>query len=141
MNRQNVVLQKDAPGPLGKYPHAVMAGEFVFFSGQGARDAATNRTAGVTLDEGGQVVSYDIAAQTRAVIENLKTVVTAAGLMLEDLVDVTVFLRDMSDFEAYNRVYGEYFGFENPPARTTIEARPPGHNFIEIKAVGYKPKP
>lgn len=137
--RRNIFLESNAPQPLGRYPHAVRAGDFVFFSGQGARDAETGATAGVTLAEDGSVQAYDIETQTRAVLENLRIVVTAAGLTLADLVDVTVFLRDMNDFDRYNRIYGEVFAFPNPPARTTIEARPPGDNFIEIKATGYQP--
>ena len=128
-----------APSPLGTYPHALKAGPFIFLSGQGARDAKTGKEAGLTLGPQGQVTGYDIEAQTHAVIKNLKTVLEAANCTLEDLVDVTVFLADMKDFEGYNRVYAEYFSFNNPPARTTIESKPPGHNFIEIKAVAYKP--
>lgn len=139
MSRQNIFLEKEAPSPLGKYPHAVVAGDFVFFSGQGARNPETGETVGVELTEQGTVASYNMEMQTRAVLENLKSVVEAAGLTFADLVDVTVFLRDMDDFNAYNQVYAEYFSFPNPPARTTIESRPPGHNFIEIKATGYKP--
>jgi 2-aminomuconate deaminase len=138
-SRQNIYLEDDAPSPLGRYPHAVVAGDFVFYSGQGARDPKSGETIGVTLDAQGKVESYNIEVQTRAVLENLRAVVHASGLTFADLVDVTVFLRHMEDFDAYNRVYGEYFAFPNPPARTTVESRPPGHNFIEIKATGYKP--
>lgn len=129
----------DAPAPLGAYSHAVWAGDLLFVSGQGARDSKTGKEAGVTLDEQGAVVSYDIEVQTRAVLENLKVVLKAAGCTLEDLADVGVFLKDMKDFQRYNRVYAEYFSFRNPPARTTVQAADlPGNNFIEIKAIAFK---
>jgi reactive intermediate/imine deaminase len=138
--RVAVNLLEKAPAPLGAYSHAVWAGDTLFVSGQGARDSNTGKEAGVTLDEQGNVVSYEIETQTRAVLENLKTVLAAAGCTLQDLVDVSVFLKDMNDFPKYNRVYAEYFSFPNPPARTTVAvASLPGKNFIEIKAVAFKP--
>lgn len=128
-----------APLPLGAYSHAVKAGPYVYLCGLGARNAETGKEDGVVLDAQGQVVSYDIEVQTRTVIQNLITVLAAADCRLEDLVDVTVYLKDMKDFPYYNKVYAEYFGFENPPARTTVESAPPGHNFIEIKGIAYRP--
>lgn len=141
LGRVAINLSENAPLPLGAYSHAVQAGPFVYLCGLGARHPQTGQEDGVVLDGEGRVVSYDIAVQTRRVMENLVTVLAAAGCRLQDLVDVTVYLRDMGDFSAYNQVYAEYFAFEGPPARTTIESRPPGHNFIEIKAVAYRPLP
>ena len=124
-----------APRPLGAYSHAVSAGGFLFVAGQGARNPDTGEEEGVTVDSDGAIASYDITVQTEAVIKNLRTVLEAAGLALEDLVDVTVFLANMDDFAAYNQVYQKHFSFSQPPARTTIQAaRLPGKNFIEIKA-------
>jgi 2-aminomuconate deaminase len=115
-----------------------VAGDFVFISGQGARDASTGKESGVILDDDGKVVSYDITVMTIAVIENLKTVLAACGCDLESLVDVTVFLKDMKDFAKYNEVYARYFSFAGAPARTTVQvADLPGDNFIEIKATAY----
>jgi reactive intermediate/imine deaminase len=137
--RVAVNLVDNAPAPLGSYSHAVWAGDLLYISGQGARDAKTGREAGVTLDEHGTVATYDIEVQTRAVLENLKVVLKAAGCSMEDLVDVSVFLKDMNDFPRYNRVYAEFFSFSNPPARTTVQvAGLPGKNFIEIKAIAFK---
>jgi 2-aminomuconate deaminase len=115
------------------------AGDFVYLCGLGARSPETGKEVGVELDAAGKVVSYDMVVQTRQVIENLKTVLAAADCDMTDLVDVTVYLADMKDFAVYNQVYGEYFNFENLPARTTIQSPPPGLNFIEIKAIAYKP--
>lgn len=139
LKRRAINLQKgSAPSPLGAYSHAIVAGGFVFVSGQGARDATTGKEAGVVLDGAGEVASYDIAVQTTAVIENLKTVLTACRCNLESLVDVTVFLKDMADFAQYNEVYARYFSFAGAPARTTVQvADLPGNNFIEIKATAY----
>jgi reactive intermediate/imine deaminase len=129
-----------APKPLGSYSHAVKAGGFLFVAGQGARNADTGEEAGVTTDSHGTILSYDIEVQTEAVIENLKVVLKEAGLSMEDLVDVTVFLADMKDFGKYNKVYEKHFSFPHPPARTTVEvARLPGKNFIEIKATAVYP--
>jgi 2-aminomuconate deaminase len=129
-----------APGPLGNYSHAVRAGNLLFVSGMGARDATTGTESGITVDEEGNVTSYDIEVQTRAVLHNLQTVLTEAGCTLQNVVDVTVFLADMKDFDKYNRVYGKYFNFTGPPARTTIQAaKLPGKNFIEIKAIALCP--
>jgi 2-aminomuconate deaminase len=97
-----------APRPLGPYPHARRVGNLVFLSGIGPRHPETER-----IPEG-------IEAQTRACIENVKTILEDAGSSLEKVVDVTVFLTDIDrDFAAFNRVYGEYFeGIR--PTRTTV---------------------
>lgn len=134
--RIGITIEDGAPAPLGAYSHAVKAGPFVFVSGQGARDPQTGIEQGVTLDENGRVLAYDIEAQTRAVIANLKTVLAAVRLTLADVVDVSVFLADMGDFERFNKVYAEFFAGAQPPARTTVAAaRLPGRNYIEIKAI------
>lgn len=136
LTREKVAIVEEAPRPLGAYSHAIRAGDLLFIAGQGARDGKTGKEKGVTLSDSGAVLSYDIEAQTRAVIDNLSTVLKAAGLTLEDVVDITVFLKDMNDFDKYNRVYGEFFSFDAPPARTTVQvAGLPGKNFIEIKAI------
>ncbi|HEY9678041.1 MAG TPA: Rid family detoxifying hydrolase [Drouetiella sp.] len=149
MSHSNLPLQRvavnieqgKAPLPLGSYSHAVKAGGLVFLAGQGARDASTGKEAGVTLNSDGSVQSYNIEVQTKAVIENMQTVLVAAGCALTDVVDVTVFLKDMNDFAKYNSVYAKYFSFENPPARTTVAvADLPGNNFIEIKAIAMQPQ-
>lgn len=134
-----ISIRDGAPAPLGAYSHAVKAGPFVFICGLGARHPHTGAEVGLTLNESGGVLQYDIQAQTRQVLENLITVLKAADCTLQDVVDVTVFLAHMDDFSQFNQVYGEYFNFEHPPARTTMQALPPGRNFVEIKAIAYKP--
>jgi reactive intermediate/imine deaminase len=132
--------EKIVPKPLGAYSHAIKAGNFLFISGQGARDAQTNEEVGVNLDGNGKIISYDIEAQTHACIKNVSTVLAAANLSLKDLVDITVFLADINDFAKYNKIYNQYFSNLAAPARTTIQAAAlPGKNFIEIKAIAIFP--
>ncbi|MBX2861328.1 MAG: RidA family protein [Vampirovibrio sp.] len=134
-----ITLEKKAPAPLGAYSHAVVAGDFVYLCGLGARSPETGQEVGVSLDKSGDILWYDIEAQTKQALENLKTVLKESGCTLQNLVDVHVFLKDMKDFAKMNDVYGQYFTHQNLPARTTIEATPPGLNFIEVKAIAYKP--
>lgn len=140
-----VITDQSAPKPLGAYSHAVKAPPFVFLAGIGARDPLTNREAGVVLNDDGSVASYDIAVQTRAVLANIESVLTACGCTMHDVVDVHVFLGSIQDFAAYNRVYIEafqaIFNGKDLPARTTVEAKPPGHNYIEMKVIALCPSP
>jgi len=87
-----------------------------------------------------QVVSTDIAEQTRVTLDNVAKVLEAAGTSLQHVVKVGVFLRDMKDFDAFNRVFRDYFkGVQ--PARTTVEASAPraGVN-VEIDAIAWIPR-
>jgi 2-iminobutanoate/2-iminopropanoate deaminase len=106
----------------------VKCGGFVFVSGQGPLDPVTK-----------QVVSEDIAEQTRVTLDNVRLVLEAAGSSLRHVVKVGVFLRNMEDFPVFNRVFKDYFAGVQP-ARTTVEAAPPrkGVN-VEIDAIGYIP--
>ena len=134
--RKQINPESRAPKALGSYSHAVQVGPLVFVAGQGCRDAGTGVEAGVTLDGDGNVVAYDIEVQTRGVLKNLATVLEAAGLSLADVIDATVFLKSMQDFDKYNKIWAEHFTSECPPARTTVAvADLPGRNFIEIKAI------
>ncbi len=100
-----------APVPVGAYPHARRVGDLLFVSGMGPRQPGTDAIpGGPTRDRKGAPLTYDIAAQTRATIENIRAVLEAAGSRLEDVVDVTVFLTDMErDFKMFNSVYGRFF--------------------------------
>ncbi len=139
----NRIDSNKAPEPVGAYPHARRVGNLLFLSGVGPRKRGTKDIPGVTLDAGGNMTDYDIAAQCRSCFENVRAVLEAAGSSWENIVDVLVFLTDMPrDFEAYNRVYAEYFAGEGKPnpARTTIEISrlPQGGNApiaIELKVI------
>ncbi len=127
-----------APKPLGNYSHAVAYGEMVFVSGMASRDFKTDQVPGLKLDAQGNKIGYDIAAETRATLENLKTVLEGSGSDLEHVLEVNVFLTDMKDFQAYNKVFAEYFPTHRP-ARTTLGvASLPGKIAIEMKAVAVK---
>ena len=118
----DVIQATSAPRPVGIYPHARRVGDLLFLSGIGPRDPATNEIVGNEYFADGRVRKYDIAAQTRAVFANVRAVLEASGAGWEDLVDVTVYLTDMSrDFKAYNAVWAEYFpDAETAPCRTTL---------------------
>ncbi|HEY0372115.1 MAG TPA: Rid family detoxifying hydrolase [Thermoanaerobaculia bacterium] len=104
-----------APKPVGPYPHARRVGGMVFLSGIGPRKPGTGEIPGL-LPGGG----HDIEIQTRACIENVKTILQEAGSSLEKVVDVAVYLTDMKgDFDRFNKVYAEYFGTIQP-TRTTV---------------------
>jgi 2-aminomuconate deaminase len=124
--------------PRGTFPHFRRAGDFIFVSGTSSR-RADDSIAGATRDASGRTV-LDIRTQTRAVLENVRDILAAAGAGLGDVVEVSSFLRDMADFAAYNAVYSEFFGFDGP-ARTTVAvaALPHPELLIEVKAVAYRP--
>jgi 2-iminobutanoate/2-iminopropanoate deaminase len=113
---------------IGPYSAAVESGDFVFVSGQIPLDSAT-----------GKLVAGDIAAQARQSLENLKTILAAAGLGFEHVVKTTIFLTDMGDFAAVNEVYRRYVG-EPYPARSTIAvaALPMGAR-VEIEMIAERP--
>ena len=125
--------------PRGKYPHIKRAGDFLIISGTSSR-RADNSIAGAKVDEVG-TARLDICEQTRAVIENIRDILDAAGATLNDVVEITTYLVDMNDFAGYNQVYGEYFD-QTGPARTTVAVRqlPHPHLLIEIRAIAYKPE-
>ena len=83
----------------------------------------------------------DIRAQTRAVIENIGTILASVGASLDDVVEISSYLVNMNDFAGYNEVYAEYFGYDGP-TRTTVAVHqlPHPHLLIEIKAVAYRPQ-
>ena len=128
-----------APEPVGAFPHAKRVGNLLFLSGIGPRKRGSKEIPGVTLDSAGNVISYDIETQCRAVFENVRLVLEDAGAAWQDIIDVTVFLTNMKkDFAAYNRLYAEYFaGPGKPnPTRTTIEVGAlPTPIAIELKVI------
>lgn len=128
-----------APKALGNYSHATVARNTVYVCGMASRDPKTNKVPGLVLDEQGKRVSYDIVAETRGTLNNLKEILKAAGTDINHVVDIQVFLTDMADFSKYNQAYNEFFK-EHKPARTTIAvAGLPGDIAIEIKAIAVRP--
>jgi 2-aminomuconate deaminase len=128
-----------APEPVGAFPHAKRVGNLLFLSGIGPRKRGSKEIPGVKLDPVGNVVSYDIETQCRAVFENVRLVLEDSGASWNDIVDVTVFLTDMKkDFPIYNKLYAQYFSGEGKPnpTRTTIEVGAlPTPIAIELKVI------
>lgn len=116
-----VISSKRAPEPVGAYPHARRVGELLFLSGVGPRKAGSREIPGVHMDAAGTVLSYDIAVQTEAVIENIRMILEDAGSTFEKIVDVQVFLTNIKqDFQIYNEIYAKHFAAIQA-TRTTIE--------------------
>ena len=108
MSKRSIVHSAHAPKAIGPYSQAVRVGNTLYLSGQTPLDPAT-----------GDLVTGDIAAQTRRVFENLAAVLTAAGASFENVVRVGIYLTDLGDFAAVNEVMKTYFR-EPYPARSTI---------------------
>ena len=107
---KRVVSSPDFPQPIGPYSEAVVAGGFVFVSGQGPFNTQTQK-----MELG------DIKSETRLELTNISNILKASNSSLENVVKVSVFLADLSDFDAMNEVYREFFK-DNLPARTTVQA-------------------
>ncbi|HKP28365.1 MAG TPA: Rid family detoxifying hydrolase [Gemmatimonadales bacterium] len=117
-----------APEPVGPYPHARRAGQFLFVSGTGPRK------------RGSSEIPQGFEAQCRATLDNIGAILAEGGATWDDVVDVTVFLTNMdADFTTMNRIYAEYFTGQRP-ARTTVEVtKLPTPISIEIKAIACLP--
>ena len=122
---KRAVLTPGAPAPVGPYSQAIVAGGFVFASGQIPLDPAT-----------GKLVEGEFEAQVERVLDNLRAVLEAAGASLDAVVRTNVFLTDLALFPRMNAVYGRYFTSDPKPARSTIgvAALPLGSR-VEIEAV------
>ncbi|MGH8579458.1 MAG: RidA family protein [Gammaproteobacteria bacterium] len=132
------ILSDKAPPPVGFYPHARLAGDFLFLSGVGPRLPVSAEVPGLSLDQHGNILAYDMEAQCHSVFRNLRAILEEAGAAWEDLIDVIVFLTNMrDDFATFNRIYAEYFQ-DNQPCRTTVEVtRLPTPIAIELKCIAY----
>lgn len=130
------IKTSDAPAPVGNYPHARRVGDLLFLSGIGPRQPGSDEIPGLVHDADGNVIEYDIAAQCRAVFDNVRAVLEASDSSWGKLIDVTVYLTDIRrDFATYNALWAEYFP-EQPPCRTTVEiSRLPTPIAIELKCI------
>lgn len=121
---RRIIHTDNAPKAIGPYSQAIRTGDFVFCAGQIPLDPATMK-----------LVEGDITVQTRRVLMNLSNVLEVAGSSMSRVLKTTVFLADLSDFQAMNAVYAEFFG-EQPPARSTIQAgKLPAGALVEIEAI------
>ena len=125
---KKIISTTNAPAPIGPYNQAVFAGDTLFVSGQIPLDPKT-----------GELVSGDIAAETKMVMQNLEAILTEAGLTFENVVKSSIFLSDMNSFAQVNEVYGTFFDEETAPARETVEvANLPKFVNVEISMIAIK---
>jgi len=124
---KTIVNTDNAPAPIGPYNQAIAAGNFLFVSGQIPLNPVT-----------GELIIDDIKAATTLVMENIKAILTEAGVTLSDIVKTSIFLTDMQSFAQVNEVYGNYFT-EQYPARETVAvvALPKGVH-VEISVIAIK---
>lgn len=127
MNKK-VINANNAPAAVGPYVHAVMAGDFLYTSGQLGIDPTTGE------------IPAGVEAQAHISLKNLGAILNEAGLTYSDVVKTTVYLDDMNDFATINAIYAEYFTGETP-ARSCVEvAKLPKGGLIEIEAIAVKSK-
>jgi len=120
---KEVIFTDKAPKAIGPYSQAIQSGNLLFISGQVPVNPVTGELTG------------DIKVQTRQVLENIKSILSAAGASSSDIVKTTVFLQNLDDFNLMNEIYGVYFPHD-APARSTIEvSRIPRGALIEIEAI------
>ena len=124
MSERVAIQTAAAPAAIGPYSQAIAAGGVLYCSGQIPLDPAT-----------GQLIEGDIETQTRRVLDNLGAVLAEGGASFASVVKTTIFLADLGDFAAVNKVYGERFT-GTPPARSTVQvAGLPRGALVEIEAV------
>jgi len=122
------IIPPGVPVPKSPYSPAVRAGGFIFVSGQGPNDPATN-----------QMSFGDIRHETRVVLNNVKRILEGCGASMADAVKCSVFLSDGKDFAAMNEIFAEFFG-DHKPARTTVEAKFALPQMkVEIDCIAFKP--
>lgn len=125
---KKIIETPNAPAPIGPYSQAVLYHDTLYTSGQIAIDPAT-----------GNLVSGDITAETKQVMENIGAVLKAAGMDYENVLKTTIFIKDMNDFQKINSVYGSFFNEATAPARETVEvARLPKDVSVEISVLARK---
>lgn len=125
---KKIINTPNAPAPIGSYNQAVLKGDTLFISGQ------------IPLDPlSGTLVEGDIKKETKQVMENLKAILTEAGMTFENVVKTSIFIKDMHQFSEINTVYGTYFNPETAPARETVEvANLPKFVRVEISMIAVK---
>ena len=122
----DIIHTDKAPAAIGPYSQAIEANGFVYTSGQ----------LGIIPDTG--VLAHNLAAQTVQALENLRSILQAAGLGLENVVKTTCYLKDMDDFALFNDIYSQYF-VTSKHVRSCFEvARLPKDGLVEIEAVAAR---
>ncbi len=125
---KTIITTPNAPTPIGAYSQAVLVGNTLYTSGQIAIHPKTNA-----------LVINSIAEETQQVLENLKAVLEAANMTFEQVVKTSIFISDMHNFSAINKVYESYFNATTAPARETVEvANLPKFVNVEISMIAVR---
>lgn len=124
---KDIIATKEAPAAVGPYSQAVRAGNLVFLAGQLPIDPKTSQTKNGPIEE-----------QAAQVLDNLKAVLAADGMSMDNVVSTTVYVKNLDDFPKLNAVYGKYFT-DKPPARATVQVdRLPKDVAVEISAIAVR---
>lgn len=119
-----IIATNDAPAAIGPYVQAKIANGFLFASGQIPLDPVTGKLVGKTIEE-----------QTEQVLKNITAILAAAEVTSDNIVKTTCFLKNMSDFSSFNRIYSSMFS-ENLPARSAVEVSAlPKNALVEIEII------
>lgn len=122
-----IIETTSAPAAIGPYSQAIKVNGMIFTSGQ------------IAITPSGELVDRDIKRQTRQVLTNLQNILAEAGSTLNDVIKVTIFLEDMSDFGIVNVIYAEYFG-DHKPARSTVAVKTlPKNVMVEMDVIATAP--
>lgn len=125
---KKIITTTNAPAPIGPYNQAVLTGNTLYISGQIPIEPKT-----------GNLIEGDIKAETKQSMENLKAILTEAGMTFENVVKSCIFVNDMHQFSEINEVYGSYFNADTAPARETVEvANLPKFVNVEISMIAVK---
>jgi len=125
--KKQIVQTSDGQKPIGPYSQAVISGDMVFISGVVGRDPAS-----------GNMITSGIKSETQQAMQNLKSILTAAGIDFSHVMKTTIFLTDLKNFSEMNEVYGSYFTGEFPARETVqVSALPLGAN-VEISMIAMK---
>lgn len=122
---KEVIIPKGGVKPLAPYSPGIRWENLVFTSGQ------------IGLDpENGKLVSGGVADETRQTLKNLNAVLEAANSSLNNVLKITVYLKDIEDYAVVNKVYADFFN-ERPPSRSVVEGALPAHALVEMDAIAF----
>jgi len=125
---KKIINTNNAPAPIGPYNQAILSGNTLYTSGQICLHPST-----------GELVNSSVEVETTQVMENIKAVLTEAGMNFENVVKSSIFISDMNDFAKINEIYGSYFNAQTAPARETVEvANLPKFVNVEISMIAIK---
>jgi len=121
---KKVISTSDAPAAVGPYSQAIKVGDYIFISGQLPLDPSS-----------GKIISHNLEDQTKQVLENIKAILRASSCTMDDLIKITIFLKDMDYFADVNKIYNKYFSSQYP-SRSCVEVnRLPKDALIEMEAI------